>query len=63
MEALIVYPATKEEMKTIKTILKALKIKCETSVYDETFVKKINIGKADIKAKKTTKVTLDEIWK
>jgi len=63
MQTLIVHTATKEELNIVKGIMKALKLKYEESNYNTEFVEKIQKGKADIKAGKTTKISLDEIWK
>jgi len=63
MQTLIVHIATKEELNIVKGIMKALKLKYEESNYNTEFVEKIQKGKADIKAGKTTKISLDEIWK
>ncbi len=35
----------------------------ETTVYDPEFVAKIKQGDDDIRAGRTTKITLDDIWK
>lgn len=63
MQTLIVHTATKEELTLVKGIMKALKLKYEESNYNTEFVKKIQKGKADVKAGKITKISLDEIWK
>jgi len=59
METLIVHAETKAELKAIKTIMKALKVKFEESPYNAEFTTKIAQGKKDIKTGKTTKVILD----
>jgi hypothetical protein len=63
METLIVHTNTKEELKIVKGIMKALRVKYEESPYNPEFVAKINKGKADVKAGRTTKISIDEIWK
>ena len=63
METLIVHAATKEELKVVKGIMKALRVKYEESPYNTELVSKVQKGKADIKAGRTTKISLDEIWK
>jgi hypothetical protein len=65
METLIVHPDNKEKLTALKAVLKALHIKFEksTSPYKAEFVEKILQGDADIKAGRTTKITLDDIWK
>jgi hypothetical protein len=63
METLIIHRANKEELKIVKGIMKALNLKYEDSPYNEEFVAKIAQGKADVKAGRTTKITLDDIWK
>ncbi len=63
METLIVHTATKEELKVVKGIMKALRVKYEESPYKTEYVAKIEKGKADVQAGRTTKISLDEIWK
>ena len=63
METLIVHATSKEELKVVKDIMKALRVKYEESPYKAEFVAKIAKGKADVKAGRTTKISLDEIWK
>ena len=63
METLIVHPETKTELKAIKSIMKVLKVRFEESPYNAEFTAKIKQGRKDIKAGRTTKVTLDDIWK
>ena len=63
METLIVHAASKEELKMVKGIMKALKVKYQESPYDAEFVAKVEKGKAEVKVGKTSKISLDEIWK
>ncbi|RNL56935.1 DUF2683 family protein [Pedobacter jejuensis] len=46
MEALIIYPETKEQMAVLKAVAKALKVKTETekSPYNPEFVKMIKMA-------------------
>ena len=65
MGTLIVHPDSKEKLTTLKAFLKALKIPFEEekSPYNSEFVTKILQGDEDIKAGRTKKTTLDDIWK
>ena len=63
METLIVHTTSKEELKVVKGIMKALRVKYEESPYKAEFIAKIEKGKADVKAGRTTKISMDEIWK
>jgi len=65
METLIVRPDNHEKLVAVKAILKAMKIDFEKkdSPYDPEFVAKIKEGDEDIKAGRTKKISLDDIWK
>ena len=63
METLIIHTASKEELKVVKGIMKALRVKYEESKYKSEFVAKVAKGKADVKTGRTKKISLDEIWK
>lgn len=66
METLLVYPENNKQLKALKAVMAALNVKFEKkeeSPYDPEFVKKIEQGDKDILQGKTTKITLDEIWK
>lgn len=66
MQAIISYPQKKEEMQAIKAVLKVLKVRFEDkelSPYNPEFVAKIRESEEDLKAGRTRKITLDEIWK
>jgi len=65
METLIVQPDSKEKLDAIKAFMKALKISFEAtkSTYNPDFVAKIKRGEEDIKAGKTRKISLDDVWK
>lgn len=65
METLIVQPDSKEKSDAIKAFMKALKIsfKETKSPYNPEFVAKIKQGEEDIKAGKTRKISLDDVWK
>jgi hypothetical protein len=65
MATLIGHTDSKEKLVTIKAVMKALKISFEEdkSTYKAEFMDKIREGEEDIKAGRTKKITLDEIWK
>jgi len=65
MKTLIVQPDSKEKLDAIKAFMKALKISFEEtkSPYNPEFVAKIKQGEEDIKAGKTKKISLDDVWK
>ena len=65
METLIVHPDSKEKLTTLKAFMKALKIsyKKEKQPYNPEFVAKILQGDEDIKAGRTKKIKLDDLWK
>jgi hypothetical protein len=63
METLIVHAETKAELKVIKGVMKALKVKFEDIPYNAAFTAKIKQGRKDIKAGRTTNITLNDIWK
>lgn len=65
METLIVQPDSKEKSDAIKAFMKALKISFETtrSPYNPDFVDKIKKGDEDIKEGRTSKISLDDVWK
>ena len=66
MDALLVYPENKKQLKAIKSVMVALNVrfeKKEESPYDPEFVAKIERGKKDFEEGRYTTITLDEIWK
>lgn len=65
METLIVHPDNKEKLAALKAVLKVLDIKFEKSKskYNPEFEAKILQGDEDIKAGRTTRITLDDVWK
>ncbi|HWK57407.1 MAG TPA: DUF2683 family protein [Parapedobacter sp.] len=65
MGYLIVHPDSSEKLTAIKAVLKALKVDFEESktTYNADFVAKMQEGEEDIKAGRTVKMTLDELWK
>jgi hypothetical protein len=66
METIVVQPENKEQINALKAIFKAMKIKFsikKEKEYDPEFVAKVLKGDEDIKAGRTIKVTLDELWK
>ncbi len=65
MNYLIVHPDNQDKLKAVKAVLKALKVEfneAETA-YSPEFIAKIAEGEEDIKAGRTVKVTLDDLWK
>lgn len=67
METFIVQPRSQSERNAIEAFFKKLNISFKTedreNLYDADFVAKIKRGDEDVAAGRTTKVTLDEIWK
>ncbi|MGV3603313.1 MAG: DUF2683 family protein [Dyadobacter fermentans] len=67
METFIVQPKDQDERNAIEAFFKKLNISFKTeereSLYDPDFVAKIKRGEQDVAAGRTTKVTLDDIWK
>ena len=66
----IAHPANTEQVNALKAVLKALKIKFETTTaetpYNQEFVDKILQGDEDFKAGKGKKMTVEELnslWK
>ena len=62
----IIVDADAKKMKALKSVLKALDISFEIKkdeVYDAAFVAKIRESEEDVKAGRSRKITLDEIWK
>ena len=65
MNYLIVHPDSQDKLTAVKAVLKALNVdfdEAKTS-YNPEFVTKITEGEEDIKAGRTVKVTLDDLWK
>ena len=65
MSYLIVHPDSKAKLTAIKAVLTALDVDFQenTGTYNPDFVAKMEEGEEDIKAGRTVKVTLDDIWK
>ena len=62
----LIIDADAKKMKALKSILKALDISFEIKKeesYDAAFVAKIKESEEDVKAGRTRKIILDEIWK
>ena len=61
----IAHPANAEQVNALKAVLKALKIKFETTTteapYNQEFVDKILQGDEDFKAGKGKKITVEEL--
>jgi hypothetical protein len=65
MNYLVVHPDSQDKLTAVKAVLKALNVdfdEAETK-YNPEFVSKMAEGEADIKAGRTVKVTLDDLWK
>jgi len=65
MSYLIIHPDNHDKLTAVKAVLKALKVdfdETETAYHPE-FVTKIAEGEEDIKAGRTVKVTLEDLWK
>lgn len=69
METLIIHPEGEDKAKALKAFLKAFNIRFESYIdekqnpYNSEFIAKIERGNDDVKAGRTTKISLDEIWK
>lgn len=66
MESITIHPQNRDQINTVKAFLKALKIPFQEntdSPYNPGFVSKIKKSEASVKAGKTHKIPLDEIWK
>jgi len=65
MTYLIVHPNSNDKLAAIKAVLKALDVDFDeaSTPYNPDFVSKINEGEEDIKAGRTVKVSLDNLWK
>jgi translation initiation factor 2B subunit (eIF-2B alpha/beta/delta family) len=64
METYLIH-TEKAQLRAIKPLLKALKVNIEKveKPYNAEFVKKIEASEQDFKAGRTTKISLDDIWK
>jgi len=68
METILAHPENNEQLKAIKAVLKALKIKFESKTeetpnYDPEFVKMILEGKKEIEEGGGTTIALEDLWK
>ncbi|MDB5154446.1 MAG: hypothetical protein JWR54_3197 [Mucilaginibacter sp.] len=65
MNYLIVHPDSQDKLTAVKAVLKALNVDFDETetTYDPEFVIKMAEGEEDIKAGRTVKVTLDDLWK
>lgn len=67
METFIVQPKNQDERNAIEAFFKELNISFKTedreNLYDAEFVAKIKRGDQDVASGRTTKITLDDIWK
>lgn len=64
MTTFTIHTEDKEHLNALKAVLKALKVKFEIiddKAYNAEFVAKIEKSKKEIQAKKTTKVSMDEL--
>ena len=65
-EIIIARPESTDKFEALKAFMDALKIKFEIrkeEPYDPQFVEKILQGDKEIKAGKTTKIAIDDLWK
>ena len=67
METLIVFPKDKEQLATLKAIMKALKVDFKTEKikdrpYNQEFVDKMKKSEDEFKAGRTTKIEPADIW-
>ena len=61
-----VYPENKSQIKTIKAVFKAFKIKFvvdEEKSYNQTFVERVLWAKEEIKKGKGVKIDTKDLWK
>lgn len=61
-----VYPHNREQIKAIKTIFKAFKIKFiveEEKPYNPEFVEQVLLAKEEIKQGKDVKIATKDLWK
>jgi hypothetical protein len=65
MNYLIVHPDSQDKLTAVKAVLKALKVDFDETetTYNPEFVAKMAEGEEDIKAGRTVKVTLNDLWK
>jgi hypothetical protein len=67
METFIVQPRNQNERNALEAFFKELNVSFKTeereSLYDSSFVAKMKRGDKDVEAGRTTRVTLDDIWK
>jgi len=67
MEAILIHPASKEQLAAIKAFAKALKIPFETKEVENSylpeFVDKILQGREDVKNGKGVKIAIEDLWK
>ena len=63
METLLIHPENTEQLKTIKIVLKAMKVGFEStnkSPYNKAFVEKITQSRKEISTGKRRKISLEE---
>ena len=61
-----VYPEDKSQIKTIKAVFKAFKIKFEVEEeksYNPKFVERVLLAKEEIKQGKGVKISTNDLWK
>ena len=67
MDTLLVQPQNAEQLKTVKTILKALKVDFKASkkseAYNPVFVAKIKDSRKQVKEGKVTFIKTKDLWK
>jgi hypothetical protein len=61
-----VYPSDTEQIKAIKSVFKAFKVKFEVSeekAYEPEFVERVLLAKEEIKQGKGVKIATKDLWK
>jgi hypothetical protein len=65
MNYLIVHPDSHDKLTAVKAVLKVLKVDFDEAktTYSPEFIAKMSEGEVDIKAGRTVKIKLDDLWK
>jgi len=65
MTYLIVHPDNHDKLTAVKAVLKVLNVDFDeaNTAYNAEFIAKMAEGEEDIKAGRTVKITLDDLWK
>lgn len=67
MKIIILHPENKEQLDAIRTLAKALDVRCimtesEVRPYKSDFVKKIQDGREDVQKGRGVKMTIEDLW-